>query len=196
VLNLANPKRANPFILDGSYCIQEGALYRFARPFMGASPMGAHEQFAEDLALYSLGALEGKAKCALELHLDSCAFCQNELRQLQREVALLALSVFGPFPRRQVRKRLLQSVARKTAFCRNPVRLHNYPTSLTMSALSSPFFSFFLPFLFFHGRTTPFTPRSGLVGLVHLSFDDHGSFRNLSVGFSPTQTSLRSKLQP
>src|SRR6516225_3064184 len=66
------------------------------------------------------------------------------------------------------------------------------PTSLTMSALSSPFFSFFLPFLFFHGRTTPFTPRSGLVGLVHLSFDDHGSFRNLSVGFSPTQTSLRS----
>src|SRR6516162_760037 len=43
-----------------------------------------------------------------------------------------------------------------------------------------------------HGRTTPFTPRSGLVGLVHLSFDDHGSFRNLSVGFSPTQTSLRS----
>ena len=63
-----------------------------------------------------------------------------------------------------------------------------------MSALSSPFFSFFLPFLFFHGRTTPFTPRSGLVGLVHLSFDDHGSFRNLSVGFSPTQTSLRSDL--
>ena len=58
-----------------------------------------------------------------------------------------------------------------------------------MSALSSPFFSFFLPFLFFHGRTTPFTPRSGLVGLVHLSFDDHGSFRNLSIGFSPTQTS-------
>lgn len=80
---------------------------------MGASPMRAHEQFAEDLALYSLGALEGKAKCALELHLDSCAFCQNELRQLQREVALLARSVVGPFTRRQVRKRLLQSVARK-----------------------------------------------------------------------------------
>ena len=59
--------------------------------------MRAHEQFAEDLAIYSLGALEGKAKCALELHLDSCEFCQNELRQLQREVALLALSVVGPF---------------------------------------------------------------------------------------------------
>ena len=78
---------------------------------MGANPMRAHEQFAQDLALYSLGALEGKAKCALELHLDRCAFCQNELRQLQREVALLALSVVGPLPRRQLRKQLLQSVA-------------------------------------------------------------------------------------
>jgi hypothetical protein len=53
-----------------------------------------------------------------------------------------------------------------------------------MSALSSPFFSFLCCFLFFHGRTTPFTPRSGLVCLVHLSFDDHGSFvifRSVSV---------------
>src|SRR6516165_12159727 len=68
-------------------------LYRL--PALHGRPLGVHEQFAEDLALHSLGALEGKAKCALELHLDSCAFCQNELRQLQREVALLALSVVG-----------------------------------------------------------------------------------------------------
>ena len=54
------------------------------------------------------------------------------------------------------------------------------------------FFQFFSAVFVFSWRTTPFTPRSGLVGLVHLSFDDHGSFRNLSVGFSPTQTSLRS----
>jgi len=74
---------------------------------MGVSPMGVHEQFAQDLALYSLGALEGKEKCVLELHLDNCASCQSELRQLQREVALLALLILGPFPRRQVRTRLL-----------------------------------------------------------------------------------------
>jgi hypothetical protein len=85
-------------------------LYRL--PALHGRPLGVHKQFAEDLALHSLGALEGKAKCALELHLDSCAFCRNELRKLQREVALLALSVVGPCPRRQVRKRLLQSMWR------------------------------------------------------------------------------------
>ena len=72
-------------------------------------------------------------------------------------------------------------------------------TSLTMSALSSPFFQFLCPFSFFHGHTTPFTPRSGLIGLVHLSFDDHGSFvivRSVSVRpkhlFDQTSTMITS----
>ena len=68
-------------------------------------------------------------------------------------------------------------------------------TSLTMPTLSS-LFVFLFTFSSFFKRTSPFTPKSGLVGFFHLCVDDHGSFRNLSVGFSPTQTSLRSVLRP
>src|SRR6516165_2669893 len=62
--------------------------------------------------------------------------------------------------------------------------------------LVKPSFLIFLLFLFFFEQTSPFTPKSGLNCSVYLCFDDHGSFRNLSVGFSPTQTSLRSVLRP
>jgi hypothetical protein len=58
-----------------------------------------------------------------------------------------------------------------------------------MSALSSPFLFFLQLFCYrfsFFERTTPFTPKSGLVRLVHLWPNDHGSLINLSVGFSPT----------
>jgi hypothetical protein len=37
-----------------------------------------------------------------------------------------------------------------------------------------------------HGSRPPVTPKSGLVRLVHLWPNDHGSLINLSVGFSPT----------
>jgi len=47
-------------------------------------------------------------------------------------------------------------------------------------------FLYFLFSLFFFGHTTPFTPKSGLICSVKLCIDDHGSFRNLAVGFSPT----------
>src|SRR6516165_7363728 len=62
--------------------------------------------------------------------------------------------------------------------------------------LVKPSFLIFLLFLFFFEQTSPFTPKSGLNCSVYLCIDDHGSFRNLSVGFSPTQTSLRSVLRP
>jgi anti-sigma factor RsiW len=35
--------------------------------------MSVHEQFAEDLALYALGSLEGAERDALEAHLKECA---------------------------------------------------------------------------------------------------------------------------
>ena len=60
--------------------------------------------------------------------------------------------------------------------------------SLTMSALSSPFFVFFTHFLslfFFFEHTTAFTPKSGLPGpFFDRCFDDLGSliiFRSTSV---------------
>ena len=75
--------------------------------------MSAHEQFAEDLALHALDALEREERIVLEQHLSGCSSCQRELSQLQDAAACLALSAVGPLPPRRARKRLLQSVARK-----------------------------------------------------------------------------------
>jgi len=75
--------------------------------------MSVHEQFAEDLALYALGALEGPEKEALEQHLEVCSPCQSELEQLQSDATLFALSTIGPIPRSRMRKRLLRAIARE-----------------------------------------------------------------------------------
>ena len=48
----------------------------------------------------------------------------------------------------------------------------------------------------FFERTSPFTRKSGLTCSVEFCFHDHGSFRNLSVSFRPTQTSLRCVFRP
>ena len=57
--------------------------------------MSVHEQYAEDLALYALGALDEKA--ALEKHLAECASCRRELEQLRGDAALLALTPIDGF---------------------------------------------------------------------------------------------------
>jgi len=75
--------------------------------------MSEHEQFADDLALYALGALVGPEKEALEQHLGVCAPCQSELQQLQSDTTLLALSTVGPVPPSRSRKRLLRAIARE-----------------------------------------------------------------------------------
>jgi anti-sigma-K factor RskA len=75
--------------------------------------MSVHEHFAEDLALYALGALVGPEKEALEQHLEVCSACRSELVQLQSDAALLALSTIGPVPPPRSRKRLLRAIARE-----------------------------------------------------------------------------------
>ena len=60
--------------------------------------MSAHEQFAEDLALYALGALKGNDLVDLEKHLADCPACRSELAALRGDMALMALSVGGPVP--------------------------------------------------------------------------------------------------
>ena len=50
--------------------------------------MSVHEQFAEDLALYSLDALQGEERITLEKHLESCAACASACTALK--AALLA----------------------------------------------------------------------------------------------------------
>jgi len=48
----------------------------------------------------------------------------------------------------------------------------------------------------FFERTSPFTPVSGLPGYLRPLHRRPRLVRNLSIGFSPTQTSLRSVLRP
>jgi anti-sigma-K factor RskA len=75
--------------------------------------MSVHEQFAEDLALYALGALDGEAKASLERHLAGCASCRRELEQLRGDAALLALSTAGPKPPARSKPRLMDAIAKE-----------------------------------------------------------------------------------
>jgi hypothetical protein len=74
--------------------------------------MSGHEQFADDLALHALGALQGSARTALEMHLQECASCRRELELLRGDAALLALSVSGPRPPARARQRLMSAIAK------------------------------------------------------------------------------------
>jgi anti-sigma-K factor RskA len=73
--------------------------------------MKDHAQFAEDLALYALGALDDQACPELQAHLGSCGECRRELEALRADMALLALSATGPQPPQRSRQRLMNAVA-------------------------------------------------------------------------------------
>lgn len=73
--------------------------------------MTVHEQFAEDLALYALGALSGDERVALEKHLQECASCRRELDALRGDMSLLSLAAAGPRPPARARQRLLAAIA-------------------------------------------------------------------------------------
>lgn len=75
--------------------------------------MSVHEQFAEDLALYALGCLEGDERTSLEKHLEECAGCRRELEQLRGDAALLALSASGPRPPTRAQARLMEAIAKE-----------------------------------------------------------------------------------
>lgn len=73
--------------------------------------MTVHRQFADDLALYALGALEGDDRVALEQHLQACNECSTELQRLRGDMALMALSAGGPKPPQRSRQRFLDAMA-------------------------------------------------------------------------------------
>lgn len=75
--------------------------------------MNEHAQFAEDLALYALGSLQGDELAALQAHLAQCAACRRELQQLQGDLGLLGLSAMGPTPPPRARARLLSAMAKE-----------------------------------------------------------------------------------
>ena len=84
--------------------------------------MSVHEQFAEDLALYALGCLEGDEKLSLEKHLQECASCRRELEELRGSAALLALTASGPRPPARSRTRLVDAIAKEPATMPSRVR--------------------------------------------------------------------------
>jgi anti-sigma-K factor RskA len=86
--------------------------------------MSVHEQFAEDLALYALGALDGEAKASLEKHLEECASCRRELEQLRGDAALLALSTTGPKPPARSKSRLIDAIGKQPRAQRPRPRLN------------------------------------------------------------------------
>jgi anti-sigma-K factor RskA len=75
--------------------------------------MSVHEQFAEDLALYALGSLEGDERIKVEKHLEECGSCSRELELLRGDLGLLALTASGPKPPARSRQRLMSAIARE-----------------------------------------------------------------------------------
>jgi anti-sigma-K factor RskA len=75
--------------------------------------MNVHEQFADDLALYALGALEGEERQAVEKHLEECSACRQELERLRGDATLLAFSVSGAKPPARSRERLMSAIAKE-----------------------------------------------------------------------------------
>jgi anti-sigma-K factor RskA len=73
--------------------------------------MKDHAQFAEDLALYAMGALDDQACPELQAHLGTCGECRRELEALRADMALLALSATGPQPPQRSRQRLMAALA-------------------------------------------------------------------------------------
>ena len=84
--------------------------------------MSDHDQFAEDLALYALGSLQGDGLAALEKHLRECASCCRELEQLRGDMGLLALASTASAPPQRSRQRLLAAVAREPRASRESQR--------------------------------------------------------------------------
>jgi len=89
--------------------------------------MSAHEQYADDLALHALGALEGEERAALEKHLETCPACRLELDQLRGDMALMAMATTGPKPPQRSRQRLLDAIAKEPrAFGAQPARASRF----------------------------------------------------------------------
>lgn len=73
--------------------------------------MKDHTEFAEDLALYAMGALDARECPELQEHLRTCDECRRELEALRSDLALVALSATGPKPPQRSRERLMNALA-------------------------------------------------------------------------------------
>jgi anti-sigma-K factor RskA len=97
--------------------------------------MKDHAQFAEDLPLYAMGALDDQACPELEAHLGTCGECRRELEALRGDLAMVALSATGPQPPQRARQRLTQAVAAE------PQSAPGVPPGMVMGRLRPRWFS-------------------------------------------------------
>ena len=109
--------------------------------------MSSHEQFADDLALLALGALQGDERVTLEKHLQECSSCRRELERLRGDMALLALSASGAAAPRRSRERLLKAIAKEPRAQKTPARARSMwarpsatrtPTTIPRPATQTP----------------------------------------------------------
>ena len=85
--------------------------------------MKNHAQFAEDLALYAMGALDDRDCPELQGHLGTCGECRRELEALRADMAMLALTATGPQPPQRARQRLMAALTESPQQAKSPVTL-------------------------------------------------------------------------
>ena len=75
--------------------------------------MTVHEQFADDLSLYALGALLGEERLAVERHLKECFACQHEVEQLRGDLACWLYRPVAQNLHLRSRERLMAAIAKE-----------------------------------------------------------------------------------
>jgi anti-sigma-K factor RskA len=109
-----------------------------------------HERVFDDLAVYMLGELDPVLAAEFRKHIDSCAFCQRELQQLQADAALYALSATGPAPPQRARQRFLNAI---TSEERHESRISAPRRWLWIPTLAAVVFAVLAAVLFVSNRT-------------------------------------------
>jgi anti-sigma-K factor RskA len=69
-----------------------------------------HERWSEDVAAYTLGALEPEEVAAFERHVEDCELCRSEIRWLTTAVEVLPEAVERHEPPPELRRRLLAEI--------------------------------------------------------------------------------------
>jgi anti-sigma-K factor RskA len=76
--------------------------------------VGAHEQYADRVELYALGALNPQERREFELHLAECEVCTADVRRLVPVVAALAFAAAPAEPSPAVRSALMGRIRRSS----------------------------------------------------------------------------------
>jgi anti-sigma-K factor RskA len=100
-----------------------------------------HAHWDDELAAYTLGALEPDEVDAFEAHLASCVSCQTELRWLQPAIDVLPASVQQIEPPAALRRRILGAIdgdasAKPARERRSPWRFGNFRPAMAAAAVA------------------------------------------------------------